>query len=82
MVNVNQLEIKDHSVGMGHGIDNIKYNYNTRRAHTTGKHNISHNEAVNSGKPLRYVLKMMLAEIFEYYTRGGRIVPHHLEFGL
>ena len=46
----------------------------------TGKHNISQDQAINQGKPIRDALQIMMHDILECCEQGGRIVAHHLDF--
>ena len=46
----------------------------------TRYHGISHEWAMQNGRPLREVLEEFMKDIINVYDQGGRIVVHHLEF--
>ena len=46
----------------------------------TRYHGISHEWAMQNGRPLRKVLEEFMKDIINVYDQGGRIVVHHLEF--
>ena len=46
----------------------------------TRYHGISHEWAMQNGRPLREVLEEFMKDIINVYDQGGRIIVHHLEF--
>ena len=46
----------------------------------TEKHNISHEKAVEKGRPLATVLREFMEDVSESMKRQGRVVAHHIEF--
>ena len=46
----------------------------------SAKHRITHELAVDEGRPLRDVLQEMLRDVLGAARRGGRVCAHHLEF--
>ena len=47
---------------------------------SSAKHNITNDEALEEGIPLRAALQEFIDDMVAFWRRGGQVVAHHLEF--